>query len=530
MNLKLISIGIVTQLGLQSAAVDAKDQKMNVLFIAVDDLKPILGCYGNKLIKTPNIDRLAKQGTVFLNNYCQQAVSGPSRASLMTGMRPDYTQIWDLATKMRDVNPDIVSLPQYLIMNGYTTSGLGKIYDSRCVDRDLDKPSWSIPFYKNNNKYFSTSTGEPAYGYQSPETKRLIEQYRKELLQQGIDAQSIRNEVLLKIKQSVECVNVPDNAYIDGANALFAVDVLSNLSKKSNPFFLAVGFSKPHLPFVAPQKYWDLYNRDEIPLSGYREMAINSPDIAYHTAAELRSYSDIPELISFTDQQVGIELNISKQKELIHGYYASISYIDAQVGLLLNTLDSLGIFDNTIIVLFGDHGFHLGDHNLWCKHSNFEQATHAPLIISSPRIKGNMTSSPSEFVDIFPTLCELNGLGVPPHLQGNSLVPVMKNPKKKVKNFAVSQYPRSVKTQDINRLGYSKGEYMGYSIRTERYRYTIWMKDRYRSTQPYNSELLIASELYDYKKDPDEKVNVLNEREYRKISKQMHKYMTEYLR
>jgi len=209
-------------------------------------------------------------------------------------------------------------------------------------------------------------------------------------------------------------------------------------------------------------------------------------------------------------------MNIDKQKELIHGYYAAISYMDAQVGILLNTIDSLEMNQNTIVVLWGDHGWHLGDHNLWCKHSNFEQATRAPLIISSPGMEANRTTSPTEFIDIFPTLCELNGLEIPSHLQGNSLVEIIKNPKHKVKNYAVSQFPRSVNSQEINRLGYAEGSYMGYSLRTERYRYTVWMKDSYRSTRPFDPRLVVASELYDYHNDPDERVNVVDHPNYNK--------------
>jgi len=210
-------------------------EKPNILFIAVDDLKPILGCYGNDLIKTPNIDRLAANGTVFSQNYCQQAVCGPTRASIMTGMRPDHTKIWDLKTRMRDVNPDIMSLPQYLITQGYSTQGIGKIYDPRRVDKELDVPSWSVPFYKNSDDYYSKITGEPAYYYQLPETKSLIEKYILEAKDQGLDAKDIRDYVLTKVKPAVENADVPDNAYIDGANTLHAKDILVELSKKSEP-------------------------------------------------------------------------------------------------------------------------------------------------------------------------------------------------------------------------------------------------------------------------------------------------------
>jgi len=518
----LTSIGILAQVGLSVTQLFAQEKKMNVLFIAVDDLKPVLGCYGDKLVKTPNIDRLAAQGTVFLQNYCQQAVCGPTRASLMTGMRPDYTRVWDLKTKMRDINPDIVSIPQYFISKGYQTAGIGKIFDSRCVDEELDKPSWSTPYYKKSDKYYPVSTGAPEGQYQLPATKALFKKYTAEGQAKGLKGKELNDYVGKYIKPSVECCNVPDNAYVDGANTLHAKEILAKLAKDGKPFFFGVGLTKPHLPFVAPKKYWDLYKRDEMPLAVFQQKAKNSPDMAYHTAAELYAYSDIPEISSFSDQKVGLDMPVEKQKELIHGYYAATSYTDAQVGILLNTLDSLGLSKNTIIVLWGDHGWHLGDHNLWCKHTNFEQATHAPLIISAPGIQPSMSKSPTEFIDIFPTLCSLSNIPVPVHLDGKSLVPVMKNPKVLVKEFSVSQYPRTLDKLDTERLGWSDGQYMGYSIRTGQYRYTIWMKESFRSYKPFNKNLIVATELYDYQKDPNETVSVVSEKEYASVAEDLN--------
>ncbi len=519
------SIGILAQVGLGLTQLSAQEKQMNVLFIAVDDLKPVLGCYGDKLVRTPNIDRLARQGTVFLQNYCQQAVSGPTRASLMTGMRPDYTRVWDLKTKMRDVNPDILSLPQYFLSNGYQTAGIGKIFDSRCVDDDLDKPSWSIPYFKKSDKYYPLSTGKPEGQYQKPESKALIQKYTLEAQSKGLTGKELTAYVDKFIKPSVECVDVPDNAYQDGANTIHAKEILAKLAKDGKPFFFGVGLTKPHLPFVAPKKYWDLYKRDQMPLAPFQQKAKNSPDMAYHTASELYAYSDIPEIASFTDQKVGLDMPIDKQKELIHGYYAATSYTDAQVGILLNTLDSLGLSKNTIIVLWGDHGWHLGDHNLWCKHTNFEQATHAPLIISAPGIHPSRTQSPTEFIDIFPSLCDLAGITIPSHLDGKSLVPVMKHPKISIKEYSVSQYPRPQDKIESGRLGWSNGEFMGYSIRTKQYRYTVWMKDTFRSYKPFSKDLVVATELYDYKKDPNETVSVVDDPKYAEISKNLYQQM-----
>ena len=529
--MKRIIFLIISFLFFSVNLVAQQKNKPNILFIAIDDLKPILGCYGNTMVKTPNIDRLAKMGTVFMSNYVQQAVCGPTRASLMTGKRPDYTKVWDLKTRMRDINPDILSLPQHLITQGYTTQGIGKVYDQRCVDKELDKPSWSVPYYKTNNKYFG-SFGEPAEGrYQLPETKALAEKYIKEALDNGKTKAEANDYVQTKIKPSVESADVPDYAYTDGANTLQAKDMLIQLSKSNQPFFFAVGLAKPHLPFVAPKKYWDLYKREDMPLAKFQEQNKNPVAVAYHNAGEMRGYTDIPPLTSFTDQKpYGITLPVDKQKELIHGYYAAISYTDANVGKLLDALDSLGLTKNTIIVLWGDHGWHLGDHNLWCKHTNFEEATRAPLIIAAPGFKPSKTSSQTEHIDIFPTLCDLAGVNIPAILDGKSLVPIMKNPAASVKEYSVSQYPRSNATAENERLGYADANAMGYSIRTKQYRYTMWMSNGFRSSKPFDSKLIIGTELYDYKKDPLETVNVANEKKYAAVSKQMNAKMMAFLK
>ena len=509
-----------------------KETKPNILFIAIDDLKPILGCYGNKMIKTPNIDRLAKMGTVFMSNYCQQAVCGPTRASLMTGKRPDFTKVWDLKTKMREVTPDILSLPQYLITQGYSTQGIGKVYDPRDVDKELDAPSWSVPYYKNADEYYDKKTGKPVMGqYQSPATKRTVDSLLKVAEARGLDKKAAKAFSDENIKPTTEGIEVADNAYEDGATVYKSLDLLVQLSKSTQPFFFAVGIHKPHLPFVSPKKYWDLYKRENMPLATFQEMSKNGVALAYHDAGEMRKYTDIPPLLSFTDQKAyGITLPAEKQKELIHGYYAAISYTDALVGMLLKRLDSLGLTKNTIVVLWGDHGWHLGDHNLWCKHTNFEQATHTPLIISAPGLKPSKSNSTTEFIDIFPTLCDLADVAIPTVVDGKSLVPLMKNPNATVKAFAVSQYPRVGEKEDAKKHGFSNAKNMGYSIRTDRYRYTIWMGDDFRSTQPFKQNLVVGTELYDYQKDPDETVNVVDDRNYKSVAKDLNEKMLEFFK
>lgn len=497
-------------------------QKPNILFIAVDDLKPLLGCYGNTLVKTPNIDRLAKLATVFKSNYCQQAICGPTRASLMTGTRPDITKIWNLTTQMRDTNPNTLTLPQYLITQGYETSGIGKIYHPSSAIGGVDPMSWSIPYLKSKESDFPAEFGIPANGqYQLPETKaRMTPEIIAERKKQNKDL-AANDENPKSIKgPSTECIDVPDTAYEDGVIALLAKDQIIALSKNEKPYFMAVGFHRPHLPFVAPKKYWDLYNREDMPIATFQEHSKNGPLIAYHQSGELRNYLDIPEFATLPADSLRIGLKLEKQKELIHGYYAAVSYMDAQVGILLNTLESLGTLNSTVIVLWGDHGWHLGDHDLWHKHTNFEEATRAPLIIAGPGIKAGTTRSLTEFVDVFPTICDLAGVATPINLDGRSLKPLMLKNTATVKDFSISQYPRKLKKAEMTKIGYTDSKIMGYSLRTDKYRYTIWMNN-FTSKQAFSESQVYASELYDYEKDPLEKVNVVNDKNYISISKEM---------
>ena len=491
--------------------------KPNVLFIIVDDLKPILGCYGDPFVKTPNIDRFAKEGVVFTNTYCQQAVCGPSRASFLTGMRPDYTGVWDLETEMRNINPEILSMPQFFKQNGYITAGIGKVFDSRSVDENIDKPSWSIPFYKKSNDYYPKEMGKAKGRYRGVKVVEEIEIYEKIGGAKGLTGKELSNFIKINAKPSVESLDIPDNAYIDGATVLHSKDILKVLKENAKPFFFAVGITKPHLPFAVPKKYWDLYNRDEIQLAEFRENANNSPLVAYHGAGELYKYADIPPIASFSDVKGGMELPFDKQKELIHGYYASVSYADALIGKLISTLVSLNLKDNTIVTIIGDHGWHLGDHNLWCKHSNFEQATRIPMIFKIPGIKASKTSALAEAVDIFPTLCDATGIKIPEQLQGASLMPILKEIKSKVKDYAVSQYRRGKNMRTF-----------GYSIRTERFRLTLWMKDFYRLYKPFDEGYIVSGELYDYDNDPLETENYYNNKEYVSVKKELLDYFAEY--
>lgn len=484
-------------------------EKHNVLFIAIDDLKPLLNCYGNPQIKTPNIDRLAARSTVFLNNHCQQAVCAPSRASLMTGQFPDHTQVLDLKTLIRKKQPNVLTLPQYFRQNGYETTAFGKIYDLRSVDKMHDELSWSIPYKNVDPSEFealsSLSTnvsGKPKGGhYRKPSTVKLYNQYFKEGKEKG---KSPQKYALEHIKPATENIEIDDEAYVDGMLAKMGIEQLQQFAKSSNPFFLAVGFKKPHLPFVAPKKYWDMYSADDIDLADYQEKVRNGVDMAYHNSGELSSYTNDKgeHIYENLDER---KLSEAEQRQLIHGYYACVSYVDAQVGKLLDELDNQGLTDNTIIVLWGDHGWHLGDHGLWCKHTNFEQGTRSPLLISAPEISANSTTKPTGLIDVFPTLCELNGLSIPSQVESKSLVPLMKNPTTEIQKYTVHQFPR----------GGNNNMLMGYGVRTENYRYVQWIKVESRTSVDYESAEIVGEEFYDYQNDKNETMNLLNNAKYK---------------
>jgi len=501
-------------------------KKTNVLFIVVDDLKPILGCYGDKLIKTPNIDRLAKMGTVFMSNYCQQSVCGPTRASLMTGKRPDYTKIWDLNTQMRDMNPDIVTLPQYLITQGYQTAGIGKVYHPSSAIDQCDPISWSIPYLKAKPSDYPNEFGAPAHGYyQLASTKEYFARPKKGI---DTDKKSIQNNndegPSSRRGPATECIDAPDNAYLDGVDVLLARDEMLKLIQEKKPFFLAVGIGKPHLPFVAPKKYWDMYDREKMPLAEFQEHSKDGPVIAYNSSEELRNFNDIPPFVTIDQEMHGIGLTKEKQRELVQGYYACVTYTDRNVGVLLDELEKLHQLNNTVIVFWGDHGWHLGDHDEWCKQTNFENATRAPLIIAAPGFKPGVTNSFTEHLDVFPTVCELAGVPIPTNLDGKSLVPILKDKKTKIMDYSISQFPRQLKKDEMQHLGYTSSKIMGYSLRAEQYRLTLWIND-FTTKSTFDPAKLYAKELYDYKKDPLEKVNVAYAKEYSDIYNELYKKM-----
>lgn len=444
---------ILTILGLVLlvASSAAADSRPNVLLIAVDDLRVELGCYGSRHVLSPNIDRLAEEGTLFERAYCQQTVCNPSRASLLTGRRPDTLRVWDLPTHFRQNHPDVVTLPQHFKQNGYHAQCVGKIFHNwRQDDWKGDPVSWSVPSVLHYNSH-------------------------------GRDKPMVDGEVppnLASGKGGTECRDVPDDAYYDGRVAETAVAALRKLAGAKKPFFLAVGFWKPHTPFNAPKRYWDLYERDRVPVPD----RVTIPD-------------GVPEIALTRDRYEGGR-DSAVLREMHHGHLAAISYLDTQVGRTLKALDESGLRENTIVVFWSDHGLHLGEHGLTRKTTAFELDAGVPMILAVPGFrKGQRTKALVELLDLYPTLVDLCGLKTPSGLEGESLVPVLENPMRKFKRAALTQTPRP------NYLRGKMPEAMGYSIRTDRFRYTEW--------RDFKTGAARARELYDHDVDPGETRNIV---------------------
>jgi arylsulfatase A-like enzyme len=435
------------------------DKPLNVLFICLDDMRPELGCYGGQA-KSPNLDALAKRGVLFNRAYCQEATCSPSRTSMLTGRRPDTTRVYDLITNFRNTIPDVVTLPQYFKQHGYFTQALGKVYHGGLDDAK----SWSVPHTPNRGMQ-----------YHDPKILAYVRSRGQHGWEQGGDNKG----------PAWEEADCKDDELGDGWVCDRAIEAMDQIKQQGKPFFLAVGFQKPHLPFVAPKKYFDLYPpANQVGLSPCPNPPINVPPIAMTNFGELRAYTDIPNVAPVFDGQA---------RELRRAYYAATSYSDAQVGRLLVELDKLGLSNNTIVVAWGDHGWHLGDLGLWSKHTNFEVATRGTFIMSVPGLKhpGAKTNAIIEYVDIYPTLCELAGLPLAEGLEGKSFAQVLKDPSARGKEAAFSQFPRA-------------HGMMGYTIRTDRYRYTEWVKEK-------NHSDVTARELYDHQADPNETRNIAAE-------------------
>ena len=421
-------------------------ERPNVLFIAVDDLRPELNAYGASHIHSPAMDQLASESLVFTRAFCNVPVCGASRASLLSGVRPGMHRFIGYDTYLEEDYPGVVSLPKHFKNNGYVTVSNGKIYHHADDDEEAwqevwrPKPGTSWRDYQTEeNIRLDTTAGQRGYPYEN--------------------------------------TNVPDTAYFDGQIAQKSIRDLKKLKQAGEPFFLAVGFLKPHLPFNAPTEYWDLYDPASISLPKNYLQPKSTPAQAFHNFGELRAYAGIPKEGPVSDEMA---------HTLIRGYYACVSYTDAQIGKLLATLKELELDKNTIVVLWGDHGWNLGDHQMWCKHCNFASSLQVPLMIKVPGVKGKRIDAIAEYIDLYPSLSELAGLSLPAHLDGESLVPLIQGEPAK-EDFAIAKYQDGV---------------------------TVVQGDLFYTEYINQKGVAQARMLFDHATDPLELVNLAEKEEY----------------
>lgn len=469
-------LSLLTAGALSVLASYGQEKPKNVLLILVDDLKPTIASFGDKTAITPGIDRLASMGVRFDMAYCNQAVSVASRYNLLTGARSTTSGLYNFGKQMREVYPDAVTLPQYFMNAGYHTEATGKVYHIGHGNFD-DEASWSVPHHK-----------EPVIEYILPEsTNRQLTREEAYFNNSATYIPNLPKNKELPRGAAWEKPDVLDEAYADGRTAAHVINRLRSLTKHpEKPFFLAAGFARPHLPFCVPKKYWDMYDPAKLPLPTYEKMPVGAPVFAGKKGGEITQFKEVPEKVDVYDENL--------KRNLIHGYYASVSYMDAQLNKIIDELERLKILDNTIIVLWGDHGWHLGDHAIWSKHTNYEEANRIPLIIVAPGVgqPGTSTNQLTETVDIYPTLAELAGLSqpkTPQPIDGVSVVPVLKNTKVRVRDHAYHAFPRP--------------NYLGCAIRTDRYRMVEWISLKGEAS---------VFELYDYQTDPLETKNLATEK------------------
>ena len=463
------------------SAAGAATGKPNILFIASDDMRPQLGCYGDPTVKSPNIDKLAARGMVFERSYVQQALCSPSRISMLSGRYPATTQIFEIGRTLRTTMPDITTLPEHFKNNGYHTRSIGKIYH---VGID-DDASWTIPAAQASKPRYSAATAE------------AVKQY--------IAAAKAKGEVLpqkgkgsrMSAVPPFEAVDCADEDLLDGDAASMGIEQLREHAKSPDkPFFLAVGFANPHVPWISPKKYWDLYDPKTFTLAANEFVPMGAPAFAATSGNDFRSYRDVPQG----------PLPEDYKRPCLHGYYAAISYVDAQVGRLLAALEETGLASNTIVVFWSDHGYYMGEHTWWgAKHNNYEGATRNCFIVSTPGMKtaGSKTQSLVQAVDIAPTLTELCGLPANEGFQGHSLKPILDDPTASVNQAAFSWYP--------------KEGWLGVAMCTEKWRYVEWTK-KGEETQ---------RELYNMVHDKQNDLNVADKPEHEKIMTSLSKQMRE---
>jgi len=465
-------------------------KKLNVLFVSIDDLGPNLGAYDNQYIHSPNLDAFAQTGTTFRNTYCQAAVCAPSRASLMTGLRPDSTRVWHLGDKFRKVRPDAVTMPQHFHQQGYRTVCIGKIFHNYMPDSvSWDEPDLRPAQYLRPE--WLKRDGETFYVNEETQRQQKIKRDLRIAKRPNYYADGWNNG------PAWEMEDVHDTLYFDGAQTELAKRTLTRLSKSDQPFYLALGYFRPHLPFAVPKKYWDLYDRDSLPLASNPFVPKQSPIMSMNSMYELRGYDGFSNLKHPSENVMSEDT----ARILKHGYYASVSYVDALFGDVIKHLRTLGLYENTVIIVWGDHGWKLGEHNGWCKQTNYNIDIHVPMMVYTPEQlnAGKQTFEITELIDMFPSLCELAHIDAPDYLQGTSFVPLMEDPKRTWKSAAFSQFHRRPKvTPDGKR-------YMGYSLKTKEYHYVEWY---YWNNKTKEKGEFVTSELYDSIADPDENENV----------------------
>ena len=429
------------------------NNKLNVLFIGADDLRMNLGAYGDQTAITPNIDALAAEGVRFTKAYVQFASCNASRASMLTGMRPDSINVYRLNTHFRETAPDVVTLPQHFKNNGYHTESIGKIYHNYANIRD--EKSWSVPARLAQESHFDDY----------------------------VLATSIKKEAKKGI--AAESAEYKGDKYIDDKITKNAIQTINTLKNSKEPFFLAVGFMKPHSPYNAPKKFWDLYKREEIAVLGPDEVPNNVPKLNWFNYKEIRSLTDLPKRGAFSKETA---------QRLRHGYYAATSYLDDNLGQIIQALKDNGLYDNTIIVFWSDHGYHLGENSHWTKATTRELDTRVPLIFRIPGQNPFVSTAITEYIDIYPTLAELVNLPAPVNINGRSFNQVFNGPSYQHKQVALSQIARPWPSNKPIKQ-------MGYTIRTDEYRYTRWINIK--------SQQVIAEELYHTEKDPLEIQNLI---------------------
>jgi iduronate 2-sulfatase len=486
------------------------DIKPNILFISIDDLRPTLGAYEDTTAITPNMDKLATEGMTFRQTFTQVGVCAPSRASLMTGLRPDSTRVWHLGDKFREINPNTVTMPQHFSKFGYHTVNIGKIFHNYMPD----SISWDEPDLRPD-QYLRSDWLE-----RDGETFYISEEVNR--------SQALKRDSLLKLKPkryadgwntgpAWEAAAVHDTMYYDGAQTELAKRTLTRLAKTDKPFYMGLGYFRPHLPFAAPKKYWDLYDPEKIPLAKNPNVPENAPDHTMNSMYELRHYDGFNQI---GHPQSSYRMPENTSRKLKHGYYASVSYVDALLGNLISHMKDIGIYENTIIIVWGDHGWKLGEHNSWGKMTNYNIDLQVPMIIRYPNQenRGAQTFEITELIDMFPSLCELAGIEVPDYLQGTSFVPLIKKPNLAWKDAAFSQFHRRP------RVSADGKRYMGYSMNTKKYHYIEWYTWNHKTG---TRGILKNRELFDRKNDPNETINIADKETLSKLVEELSEQLVD---